>query len=83
MDTVIAKVTEVAYHLKNNPLLNEPQGADLPLTGKELQFDHMDMCYLALELMAFYHIQLNADELDDHKFNTVRSIAACISRKLS
>lgn len=80
---IIAKVAEIAYRIKPNPMLKKDAGAELPLTGTLLQFDAIDMCRFALELMAFYQIRLTAEDLCDQKFNTIRSAAECISGKIS
>lgn len=83
MDNIISKVTEIAYNIKDNPLLKEAEGVDIPLTGDRLQFDALDMCYLALGVSSYYQIWLNAEDLYDQKFNTIRSIAQIIFQKTS
>ncbi len=82
MDRIIAEVTDAAYNIKHNPLLKELESVDLPLTGNQLQFDELDMCYLALFVISMYHIKLNACDLYNQKFNTIRSIAETVYKKI-
>ncbi|MBO4863969.1 MAG: hypothetical protein J5517_06370 [Eubacterium sp.] len=81
MESIIEEVNQIAYNIKQNPLLNESDCIDLPLTGNQLQFDPMDMCYLALEVISKYHIKLNASDIYDQRFNTIRSISETIANK--
>lgn len=82
MDNIISKVAEIAYNIKSNTLLKKTEGLDIPLTGAQLQFDALDMCYLALEISSYYQIWFNADDLYDQRFNNIRSIAEIIFRKI-
>ena len=81
MDSIIEEVSEIAYNIKHNPLLKGLECIDLPLTGNQLQFDALDMCYLALDVISMYHIKLNASDLYDQKFNTIRSISEIVFNK--
>ena len=83
METIISTVMQLAYKVKPTPLLQQDNCIDLPLTGTQLKFNSVDMCYLFLEICAYYQTQFDATDLMDHKFNTIRSIAKILSDKAS
>lgn len=81
METIISTVMQLAYKVKPSPLLQQADCIDLPLTGTQLKFKSVDMCYLFLEICAYYRIRFDAEDLLDHKFITIRSISEILSRK--
>ncbi len=82
MENVALKVSEIAYSIKNNPDVLDKENFDLPLTGEKLQFDAIDMCYLALEIMTAFNITITAEDLADYHFNTIRSVSERVFMKL-
>ena len=79
MENLISEVTEIAYSIKKDSSVREQGAEDLPLTGDKLCFSVVEMCYLALEVMAHFNIRLEADDIDNKNFNTIRSIAERIA----
>lgn len=82
MENIIEEVTEIAYSIKKDSSVKEAGAADLPLTGSKLRFTVVEMCYLALEVMAHFNIRLEAEDIDNHNFNTIRSISEHIALKM-
>lgn len=80
---IMTKTAEIAYKIKNTPDVLNEENYDIPLTGSSLGFDAMDMCYLTFELLSCYNVTLNARDLEGRRFNSIHSIAECISSKMS
>lgn len=81
MDQYIREIAEIAFRVSPNPALKDENMSSAPLTGSELHFSAIEMCYLALEVMTHYQIRLQPQDVQDYGFLSIRSIAACVARK--